>query len=908
MLIATQGKSVHSTQQYFDQVLTRGDYYLGQEVAGQWRGKGAELLGLGHGTEVTREQFNDLLGGKHPQSGQPLTQRNREDRRPGMDLTFSVPKSVSLAWAINGDERIAAALQAAVHETMARDVEPLMQRRVRHGKHAQSQQKAHTGNLIYADFLHKTSRPVDGKADPHLHIHAFVVNWTQQNGKNYAGEFEEIVRQRPSLQAKFEARLARVLQHELGYRVHRVRYAQSGKLKTGWEIQGVDRQTIEKFSRRTAQVEAQAVKQGIRDAEKKGQLGKVTREKKDTGKSVDELRKEWRSRLSEKEQAAFRELRKAPVKREQANEQEAAKKAVKYALDHHLYRQSTVEKHQVVGTALEHALTVTPETMERAVQASGAIQRTFDANGARRHLVTTREVLAAEQKMIGFARDGRGTRKAIGTKDYKVSREWLNDQQQSAVRFVLESRDTVMAIAGGAGTGKSSLMEEAAEAIKKHDKQLFTFAPSTGAKEVLEKKGFKSAQTVEHLLRNTELQAQLKNQVVWVDEAGLLDVRSMNAVFKIAQKQNARVVLSGDTRQHSSPRRGEAMRLLETEAGLGIARVQSIQRQKGNYRKAVELISRGHEVVNERSGKTGLTAGFDMLDAMGKIKEIAAEDRCEQLAESYFEHIQKGRSTLVVAPTHAEAAEVTAEIRSRLQRDGKLSTDEKVVTQYRSLNLSQAEKGQASTFAEQDGLIVQFHQNTTGGIKRGDRYRVTGVDASNVKLIGLHDGRSKQLPLQHADRFEVYTQNELRIAAGDKIRFSLGGVARDKTKRLSNGRLDEVKGFKRNGDIVLKNGWVRRRSFAAYGSWSAFSVRRRRRRRQAFQVLNPIFAALKRYVNCWTNTVILPIANRVTRTSTRRDSHWNSLIRSAVFETGSARTAQATKLRPLSADEMSPTD
>ncbi|WP_283434817.1 relaxase domain-containing protein [Neorhodopirellula lusitana] len=57
---------------------------------------------MGHGTDVTKEQFDALLQGKHPVSGDAMTQRNRKDRRPGMDLTFSVLKSVSLDWAING--------------------------------------------------------------------------------------------------------------------------------------------------------------------------------------------------------------------------------------------------------------------------------------------------------------------------------------------------------------------------------------------------------------------------------------------------------------------------------------------------------------------------------------------------------------------------------------------------------------------------------------------------------------------------------------------------------------------------------------------------------------------------------------------------------------------------------------
>ena len=163
---------------------------------------------------------------------------------------------------------------------------------------------------------------------------------------------------------------------------------------------------------------------------------------------------------------------------------------MKYALDHHLYRQSTVERHQVVGTALEHGLTLAPEQIEKAIDRIDVIQRSIEENGSKRHLVTTKEVLAAEKQMIDFARDGRGTRKAMGKRDHEFNREWLNDQQKAAVSHVIESRDTVMAVTGGAGTGKSSLMQEAAEAIRGNGRQVFAFAPSTGAKEVLQEKGF----------------------------------------------------------------------------------------------------------------------------------------------------------------------------------------------------------------------------------------------------------------------------------------------------------------------------------------------------------------------------------------------------------------------------------
>ncbi|MCA9069207.1 MAG: relaxase domain-containing protein, partial [Planctomycetaceae bacterium] len=806
MLIATQGKNVAATRQYFETVLTQGDYYLGQEISGTWQGRGTESLGLVKGSAVTNALFASLLQGHHPETEVALTQRIRQDRRLGMDLTFSVPKSVSLVWAINHDERIVEVLRAVVRETMEKDVEPLMMRRVRDGDKAQTKHRTTTGELIYADFLHKNSRPVEGRPDPHLHVHAFVINWTQQDGKHYAGELVEIVRQRPSLQAKFEARLARKLQNDLGYAVQKVQYTQSGKLKTGWEIAGVSRATIEKFSRRTEQVESYAQEHGIHDPAAKGRLGKTTREKKDRGTAVDQLRREWRSRLSAKEREVFERLGKPTPQKERGNEQEAAQKSLRFALEHHLYRQSTVERHQLVGTALEHGVTLAPERVEQALDQMKVIQRSRDVEGAKRELITTREVLQAEREIIAFAREGRGTCKAIGRDEHDFARDWLNEQQKAAVQHVLKSRDNVLAVTGGAGTGKSSLMQEAAEAIRGQGKQVFAFAPSTGAREVLQEKGFPAAQTVEHLLRNTTLQSQVKDQVLWVDEAGLLDVRSMQRLFAVAKQQNARVVLSGDTRQHASPRRGEALRLLEREAGLDVARVEAIQRQKGKYREAVALISRGQEIIDQRTGTTGLLAGYDLLDRLGKIKEVDSDKRHEVLANRYLESSSKKEAPLIIAPTHAEAQAVTGIIRAGLRERGLLTDKEQSVSQLRSLNLSEAEKSEPVTYTNQDNLIVQFHQNVQGGFQRGERYKVSGLREGNVELTSLTDQRTKMLPLAAAGQFEVYRESALSLSVGDKIRFSLGGTAQDGKRRISNGRLDEIQVIRSNGDLVLKSG------------------------------------------------------------------------------------------------------
>ena len=448
----------------------------------------------------------------------------------------------------------------------------------------------------------------------------------------------------------------------------------------------------------------------------------------------------------------------------------------------------------MVGTALEYGLTLLPEQVETALESCDTIERKREVQGAEREFITTREVLDAERRMLAFARGGRGTRRRLVEQEHVFSRDWLNDQQKLAIRHVLNSRDTVTAIAGGAGTGKSSLMVEAVEAIEQNGKEVFTFAPSTGACEVLKEKGFEWTQTVEHLLRNTSLQSEVKDRVLWIDEAGLVDVRSMNGIFKIAKEQNTRVILSGDTRQHSSPRRGEAMRLLEAEAGLNVARIEAIERQKGRYREAVALIGRGHEVVDQRTGQTGLLAGFDMLDRMGKIKQIAHEERHEVLARQYVSETERGRSTLVVAPTHAEGQAVTEKIRHSLRQRGAIGKEDRQISQLKSLNLSEAEKAEPASYRA-GSLVVQFHQNVKGGYKRGERYQVQSGQNGILSLKPVKGGQSKPVPYGFADRFEVYSENQIGLTTGDKVRFSLGGTAVDGKRRIANGRLDEVKDF-----------------------------------------------------------------------------------------------------------------
>src|SRR3954454_376881 len=67
---------------------------------------------------VDKFSFERLCDNLDPRTGQPLTVRTRSERTVGYDFTFSVPKSVSLLYAMSGDQDIMEAFCGAVDETM----------------------------------------------------------------------------------------------------------------------------------------------------------------------------------------------------------------------------------------------------------------------------------------------------------------------------------------------------------------------------------------------------------------------------------------------------------------------------------------------------------------------------------------------------------------------------------------------------------------------------------------------------------------------------------------------------------------------------------------------------------------------------------------------------------------------
>ncbi|MEZ0540427.1 MobF family relaxase [Fibrella arboris] len=778
MIRMVQSSSPKQAREYFNSSLRRADYYLnGQERPGCFSGRMAARLGING--PATKNTFHALCEHINPVSGEPLTQRKTANRTVGYDINFHCPKSVSILHALSADDHLLNAFEDSVQETM-RDLEADAQTRVR--KNGQDDDRI-TGELLWADFIHQTARPVGGIVpDPHLHAHCFVFNVTFDAVENKfkAGQFRDIKRDMPYYQARFHKILSDKL-IGLGYRIRRT--------ATAFEIEGVPPHIVALFSKRTNEIGQIAKDLGITDPATLDQLGARTRAKKQKGLTMTELKAEWRKQITSLGLTDKGEgdqlIRYAPA---QHIPFLTPDQCVDHALAVRFERASVMQDRRILETAYRHSLGQPNVTVGQITDSFERDTRILKLMDGAKMLCTTKAVLAEEQQMVKLASQGKGTFPPLYATMPPMA---LDGEQGDAIAHVLTTPNCVSIIRGKAGTGKTTLMREAVRLIEATGRRVTVVAPTAqAARGVLRDEGFSEAETVAYLLASPALQAALANGVLWVDEAGLLNNADMTALLTLAIRQNARLILSGDTRQHPTIIRGDALRIINTVAGIKSAEVSRIFRQRDPaYRQAVQALSEGN-----------VQPAFTTLNALGAIKPVDPVNPYMTLATDYVTALKRGKTAIVIAPTHHEGDRVTHAIRHKLRQAGQIGKKETAAAQLVNRYLTQAEKSDARNY--QPGQIIQFNQNVTG-IKRGEQWSVTSIEQSQVMLAN-GQGQINTLPLKHMAAFEVYQPREINLAKGDSIRITRNGL--DATKRrLNNGQLLEVVAVEPTGTIRLKN-------------------------------------------------------------------------------------------------------
>jgi conjugative relaxase-like TrwC/TraI family protein len=778
MIRMVQSISADQAKAYFNDALSKSDYFINdQELAGKLQGRLSDRLGLD--SKVSKEVFFALSENLHPRTGKPLTPRTYEGRRVGYDINFHCPKSVSIVHALSKDNHILDAFEASVTETM-KAIEADSKTRVRRNG---ADEDRKTGELVWAEFTHQTARPVDGLApDPHLHAHCFCFNMTfdSEEQKIKAGQFGDIKKDMPYYQALFHKTFSDKL-IVAGFQIKR-----TGK---SFELEGVPQKAIDLFSKRTNEIGQFAKKHGITSEKELAELGARTRSKKQKGFTMSELKKLWRDQITALGESTDIEKNQAiRFGKKEGKPKILAHHCIDHAIKHTFERVSVMQGRRILETAFKYGIGDNSVTVTEIDESFNADKRIISIKENHRLLCTTKEVLKEERKMVELATQGKGQLKPLYL-DMPAMK--LKGQQADAIAHILSTKDRVSIIIGAAGAGKTTLMKEAVEHIEFTGKKVVIVAPTAEAsKGVLVDEGFKNATTVANLLQNKAKQTELKDQVLWVDEAGLLGTKDMTALLQLATQRNARLILGGDTRQHSSVVRGDALRILNKVAKIAIAEVNQIRRQKTtNYRDAVQDLSQG-----------SVRSAFEKLSNIGAIQEIDPLKPNEDLINDYVDLIKKKKSALIISPTHKQGEEVTDAVRKKFRDEGLIGKKEIKVTKLDNLNLTEAQKSDLRIY--KPGQMIKFNQNLRR-IKRGSLWTVKNVDG-NAAFIINDKGDEKKLPHKKPKSYDLLEMSEMGLSKGDKIKITRNGFD-VKKKRLNNGQTLEVIEINKSGKIKAKN-------------------------------------------------------------------------------------------------------
>ena len=812
-------KSSAMAVSYFE----RDGYYARNDPehrqASFWHGAAAKDLGLR--AHVRPSRFEEVLSGWVPGTDTRLgrLRDGEHEHRPGWDITFSAPKSVSLEALVVGDRRVIRAHDEAVRATLdwleaelleTRGWDPATRRRPR----------VKADGMVVAGFRHLTSRD----QDPQLHTHCVLANMT----RNAEGEWRSVEPTKIRRSAKL---IGAYYRNELARRLQALGMAVTPRLVgrvPGFELAGYDRSFLEAFSGRRREILARLEKLGLPYTPELAQMAALhtRRRKKDIG--LAQLVPAWREKARAlglaREQAeitpprpihpltwervevprvpppdlpanALRSMKRAPAlprlpgdgadwlsgtadvrspaPAELSPEPElGALGAVAQAVAHVAERRTAIPEAEIRAVALGHApgryaLGEIDAAIDRLVGGGELIE--VERRGMDRAFVT-RWAVRAERRVLAAMRAGRGTSMALAgeeTVEERLAGTALTDGQKEAVRTVLLSDDLVIGVQGHAGSGKTTMLRQAKALLG--NAPIHGLAPSAAAARVLQREAGIPSCTLQYFLTrfgdlsDPEALARAREEyagsVLAVDEASMIDTVRMGDLLALAGRLRvARVALVGDTAQLRAVDAGQPFRLLQ-KAGMRTAAMTEVLRQRDpELRDAV---------LRSREGAPGAA-----IEGLGeRVREAPREELGFEAARRWLALPPEAREdTLLLAPTHAIRRQANEAVREGLELEGVLHGRTLTIDRLVDRRLTRAQAAEIASY--EPGDLAVFHRDHYD-CRRDDVCTVTGIEDGMV-VLAHPDGKERRFrPSGNAAWYlRICDTERIELRAGDRIRWT----------------------------------------------------------------------------------------------------------------------------------------
>ena len=781
--------SAHDPGYYFD--LAAGP--------GEWWGRGAELLGLVG--LVKPEDLRALCQGFGP-DGKPLIQNaGATDHQQAWDLTFSVPKSLSVLWTqVDQETRLKISeliRQATIAALSYLTNVALLTRR---GKGGKITERALPIVAIVPDFISR-------ELDPQLHKHCVLLNVAGRAD----GTFGTIL-SRPffmhklSAGALFQAELAHLLLRELGLKLEQDTH--------GFRVAGVPEKLNDHYSTRSKQIREKLRSKGFHSAKAAAVATLDTRKRKpEIPPSQSDLLELWRHINAEfgfTEAKAQRLLGRASAPQHPP----VLKGHIAQAMHELLETESYFSEQQLIRQVARKVVAEGVAATEIIDQVRSFLLHepdlVFLQSRKQEPLFTTREMLVLESEMLAAINAGRNDTSHVVKKpivhraldqhlplhaDLTEDERARNEEQRKAAYKLTATPGQVQVLEGLAGTGKGYAAMVAAHIFSKAGFRVIGMTPSAVAAAILQASTGKESDTIAMRLvqlngrknfayhhkqqfkrlfqgqrtyayRGSQLRLTAKTVVI-LDEAGMVGTRDMAKIVRHVRKAGAKLVLIGHRQQLPPIAAGGPFAAIANRTGK--AELNHVVRQKLEphdpypnwHRDAGKLIAEGHVAQAIKLFKE--RGRFSVLNDRAQALLAIVRDWSVEGMANPLDHI-------VLAGTRAEVAELNNMCQSARLNAGILGPKYIVVGDYQI----------------RMGDVVVFRKNSRlYQVKNGDRGVVLGFNRlAGTLAVRLHQtGKTVFIPYRSYTDIQLAYAVTTHVAQGStvpSVYVLLGGTMQDR--------------------------------------------------------------------------------------------------------------------------------
>jgi conjugative relaxase-like TrwC/TraI family protein len=705
------------------------EYFTGPgERPGMWVGGGSGSLGLSGPVEPA--DLRAVLAGVHPATDAPLTSAAAAARRtrPGMYLTFSAPKGVSLIGLL-GDDSAGVAVREAQDGAVADALgylerEALFARRGHEGA-----TRVATGGFVAAAFDHSTSRA----GDPQVHTHVLAANVVEAtDGAWSAPDSRSLFRHARTAGFVYQAALRARLTESLGIAWGPVRAGMA-------EPAGIPGGVLRAFSTRRRQIEAHLDRTGARSAAAAQVAANATRAPKDHTVTAAVLQESWRIQADTLGFGVDRLAQLVGPGRSPetlyAHRVDLIDRFVGPAgLTHHA---ASFDRRDLLRAVAEAATDgSSPARLEAfadAVLVDGRVvplaAPAADRPGPGEARFTTTELLAAEAAVVDSAVRRHSDNPArVAATDVEVvlaERPSLSAEQRHAVVALTTGPGGVAVLVGRAGTGKTFALDAARAAWESAGRTVIGAAPSArAAAELAAGSGIASTTLARLLLdagRDGPGGGLPAGGVVVVDEAGMAGTRSLRQLLAVAERDRTQVVLVGDPAQLPEVEAGGTLRALA--ARVGAVELIDNRRQSELWERAT--------LADLRAGRS--VAAVEVYRDHGRLGLFtSAPDAHQALVADWWAARQEGATAAMYALRRVDVEALNRLARAVMADAGRLGP------------LEVTAAGRAFSVGDE---IVALRNDRSLRLVNGTRATVTALDPATGSLtVTLDSGDTRTVP------------------------------------------------------------------------------------------------------------------------------------------------------------------